>query len=167
MAYTYAGDPAASDVAAVRFEISDTNPSAPLLSDAEIAYAIAAESGQPADPAGVSLTAGPLFASAARCCETIARQLAMQADTETGALKVTYSRQAVTYAQRAAELRAKASGFHAPYAGGQSISEKQGWSQDPDTIGPAMYRGQFDNPWAGERDRGSCDGADLGPPVGD
>lgn len=156
MAFNYAGDPSVSDVAAVRFEIQDTDSAAPLLTDAEVSWAILSETGTAAgEPATISQ--GPLFASAARCLEALARNFAAQADTETGTLKVTYSKQATTYAERAKELRSKASGYYAPYAGGQSRSEKEGWEDDDDKIGPLFRRKQFDSPYTGGdlRDRGA------------
>lgn len=167
MTWTYTGDPSVSDIAAVRFEIQDTNANNPLLQDAEVAYAVLQETGQAASLDGVVLIDGPLYAAAARCCEVLARQFAMQADTETGTLKATYSTAAQTYATRAAELRAKASGYNAPYAGGQSWSEKEGWQQDPDTVNPSFRRGEWNNPYAGSwNDNNSFDVGAL-PPMGD
>lgn len=164
MTWTYAGDPSVSDIAAVRFEIQDTNGNAPLLADAEVAYAILQETGQAASIDGVVLIDGPLYAAAARCCEVLARNLAMQADTETGTLKQTYSTAAQTYALRAAELRAKASGYNAPYAGGQSWSEKESWRQNPDTVNPSFRRDEWSNPYTGGRNN-ALDTAAL-PPLG-
>jgi hypothetical protein len=157
--FTYNGNPGASDVSAVRFEIQDTNASAPLLQDGEIAWAILNETSTAAATPAV-LTGGPLFASAARCCEVLARQLAMQADTVEGALSQTYSAAAKNYAEQAVALRLKASGYHAPYAGGQSWSEKEGFQQDPDTVDPTFSRGEFNNPYAGSWSDGNSYGDD-------
>lgn len=152
MAFTYSQDPTTSDVDAVRFEIQDTNAAAPLLQDAEVAWAILNETATPAGEP-TTLTDGPLYASAARCCEVLARNLARQADVEVGSLKTTYSNAAKTFAERASELREKASGYAAPYAGGLSHSEKQSFRQDPDVVQPKFRRDEFGNPWAGPRDR--------------
>lgn len=146
MSFTYTGDPSASDVEAVRFEISDTDPNAPLLQDGEITYAIEAETGVPAASPTVIVPPG-LYSAAARCMETLARKFAMQADTEIGDLTTTYKDMAKTYAARAGELRVKAQGMHAPYSGGQSRSEKQSFRSDSDRVQPTFHRDQFSNPY--------------------
>jgi hypothetical protein len=160
MTWTYNNDPSASDTAAVRFEVQDIDPDAPLLADEEVNWAVLRESGQAANGSSVTLTEAGLFGAAARCCEALVRRFAAQADTSVGSLKVTYTKQAAQYAERATELRAKASGMASPYAGGQSISEKQAAAQDLDRVQPAFSRGQWDTPWAGVND-----GAGLGFPL--
>jgi hypothetical protein len=152
MSWTYTGDPTASDVAAVRFEIQDTNQTAPLLQDEEIEFAIMDETGTAAQTPQV-ITGGPLYSSAARCCEVLARNFSMQADRILGALTETYSKMAINYANQAKELRAKASGYGAPYVGGQSESEKEGFRQNQDLPRPKFRRSQFDNSYAGWADR--------------
>jgi hypothetical protein len=161
--FTYSGDPSSSDKDAVRFEISDTNPSSPLLQDGEVDWAILSETGTAAG-APTTLSTGNIYRSAARCMETLSRLFAAQADTQLGSLKLTYSQQAGTYAERAAELRAKAQGMNAPYAGGQSLSEKQAAEQDTDAVPPLFTRKEWSNPWTGAV-RG-FDAEDFGPPVG-
>ena len=158
MSWNYTGDPSACDVAAIRFEIQDTDSTAQLFSDEEIAYSVISETGVSVDPDAVSLQPGQLFSAAARCCEVLARNLARQANSEVGQMKTSFDTQAQTFAERAAELRAKAIGLNAPYAGGQSISEKQGWAEDCDLPQPKFRRGQFDNHYAGgasSSDRGA------------
>jgi len=135
MAWSYSGNPAASDKDAVRFEIPDTDEAAQLVSDDEIAYALAEEGG----------TVG----AAARCCEIVARRYAQQADVATGDVKLTYSQQAKTLAVRAKELRSLANGSHAPYSGGMSRTRKEGFAEDEDLESGNFRRGQFDNPVAG------------------
>lgn len=161
MAFTYAGDPSASDIAAVRFEIQDTNSKSPLLQDAEIGWAILQETGIVAETPA-ALQPGPLFSAAARCCEALARLFAAQADEQIGQLKVTYTKQADQYNTRAAELREKASSMGVPYVGGQSISEKRGFAENPDAVEPAFSRDEFDSPWTGQ-DQG-VNQSDFGPP---
>lgn len=158
MSVTYTGNPAVSDVAAVRFEIGDTDLAAPLLQDEEIAWAVLSETGVTASPDGVTLVDGPFFAAAARCCEVLAVNLSRQADTEVGSLKETYSKAAQNATKSAQALRAKASGFNAPYAGGQSISEKVGFRENEDAVQPKFRRGDFDSTYISR---------DLGlPPLG-
>lgn len=160
MAFTYAGDPSASDVAAVRFEIQDTDSTSPLLQDAEIAWCILDETKvAPGTPA--TITGANLYRAAARCMEALTELFAAQADSQVGSLKVTYSAQAEQYAARAAEKRKKAADMHAPTAGGITHSGKQAAEQDRDRIRPAFRRGQFRNPWTGGG-RG-FDDPDLGP----
>jgi hypothetical protein len=160
--FTYSGDPSSADKDAVRFEIADTNPATPLLQDAEIEYAIMRETGTDAGEP-TSLTDGDVFRSAARCMESLSRLFAAQADTQVGSLKVAYSTQAQTYAQRAEELRVKAQGMNAPYAGGQSISEKASNQADADLPQPLFTRREWSNPWAAQPNQGF--GEDFGPPV--
>jgi hypothetical protein len=135
MSWSYSGDPSLSDADAVRFEIPDTDESTQLVSDEEIEYALAEESG--------------VRAAAARCCESIARRYAMQADVATGDTKVTYSKAAENLAARAKELRALSTSSVPPFAGGTSVSDKTNRSQDEDRTPGAFTRGQFDNPSAG------------------
>jgi hypothetical protein len=138
MPFSYSGDPSSSDKDAVRFEIQDTDSSAPLLQDEEINWTLDDEAGDqlPRTPAGV-------FSAAARCCEALSRRFAMQADTVVGSLTTTYSRMAENYAERAKELRAKATGLGVPYVGGQSWSEKAASRADPDRVQPRFRRGEF------------------------
>ena len=162
-AFSYSGDPSSADKDAVRFEIQDTNPASPLLQDGEVEWAILNETGVAAGEP-TTMSTGNIYRAAARCMETLARLFSAQADTQIGQLKTTYSKQAQTYAERAAELRSKAQGMNAPYAGGQSISEKQEASADADLTQPLFIRRQFDNPWTGSSS--GCATEDFGPPVG-
>lgn len=164
MTASYSGDPSTSPNDAVRFEVQDTVMTNPLLQDQEIAYAIIQEAGTL--PVG-GYTAAQILSSAAHCCEALVRRFSMQADTQLGQLKTTYSKMAVGFAERAAELRARAQGMQGPYVGGLSISDKDGILQDPDRVQPAFTKTEWNNPWAGQgSDGGPLDQADLGPPLG-
>lgn len=140
MAFSYSGNPVNSVLDAVRFEIQDTNSASPLLQNGEIEYAIAQEA--PGEPP----SEGEVLSAAARCMEALARLFSAQADTELGSLKVTYSKQAKGYTERAVELRRRAQGMHAPFAGGQSESEKRQRSEETDRVQHAFSRKQFTNP---------------------
>lgn len=133
MTWTYSGDPASNERDAVRFEIPDTDTNAQLVSDQEIAYALAEESG--------------VLGAAARCCEQISRRYAQQADVATGDVKLTYSKAAENLAERAKELRKRADGTHAPYSGSQSIAAKDRLAEDSDRVASTFTRRQFDNPY--------------------
>jgi hypothetical protein len=132
-----------------------------LLQDAEIQYSILQESG--ALPDG-GYTAAQILSAAAHCCEALVRRFGMQADTVTGSLRVTYSKQADQFATRAKELRARAQGMQGPYVGGLSRSDKLGILQDTDRVQPSFTRDEFNNPWAGRTNSGLDPGVDLGPP---
>lgn len=149
MTYSYTGDPAARDTDAVRFEIQDTDATAPLLQDEELSFALTVEAG-----ATLPRTQQGIFSAAARCCEVLARRFAAQADTTVGSLKTDYSTAAKNYADRAAELREKAIGMSAPYVGGQSQSEKDATAADPDRIQSVFSRDQFGNSMAGREPYG-------------
>lgn len=132
MAFTY---DITDEVGKVRFEIPDNISEGHLFEDAEITYALEDE--------------GSVLSAAARCCEIGARKYAQQADIATGDSKLTYSKQAENLAERAKELRARAQGAHAPFAGGISKADKEGRAESEDRMQSAFSRGQFDNPAAG------------------
>ena len=67
MTWTYSGDPASSPRDEVRFLIGDTDASAPLLSDAEVDYALA----QYPDPYGAAIS----------CVRSLMAQAAKQAES--------------------------------------------------------------------------------------
>jgi hypothetical protein len=162
MPFSYSGDPASSPTDAVRFEIQDTISTSPLLQDAEIQYSILQESGTAPDG---GYSAAQILSAAAHCCEALVRRFGMQADTVTGSLRITYSKQADQFATRAKELRARAQGMQGPYVGGLSVSDMAANKSDPDRVQPKFTRSEFDNHWAGRQD--SVDPViDLGPPFG-
>jgi len=126
--WTYEGDPAASTRDAVRFRIGDTLEADPLVTDEEIAAAVADE--------------GSVDAAAAACLEAIAARFSRQADLADGDVRISYSQRAEAFASRAAELRARAgrAGAVSPFGGGLA-------SSCTDTSGsPAFTVGMHDNP---------------------
>ncbi|MGH3265164.1 MAG: hypothetical protein ACRDNS_24585 [Trebonia sp.] len=147
MPWNYSGDPSSADRDAVRFEIGDTVASAPLLADAEIEWCILNETGQAAALPAV-LDMQQVFYAAARCMEALSGQFAAQADTQVGQLRLTYSSQAKNYVARAKQLRDRAAGMSGPYAGGQSISEKQAARDNTDLPQPMFRRREWTNPFA-------------------
>lgn len=140
--WSYSGDPSYSDTDAVRFEIQDTDRTAPLLQDEELEYALGIEAGDP------PRTGIGILSASARCCEVLARKFAMQADETVGSLQVTYSKMAETYAAQAKALRIKAIGSQPPFSGGQSIGGKESLRSDPDRVQPRFFRGEFGNRYA-------------------
>lgn len=160
--FTYSGDPSSADKDAVRFEIGDTNPAAPIFEDTEVAWAILTETGVAAGTP-TTMTAQNVYRSAARCFEVLAGRLSVQADSAVGSLRLQYSKAAQNTLIRAQQLRDRAVGLTSPYAGGQSASEKSGWRSDTDLPDPLFSRREFDNPWAGAG-RGTY-WPDFGPPT--
>lgn len=157
--FTYDGDPTASDIAAVRFEVQDTDTNAPLFQDGEIAFAVLEETGQPANADAFVLNSYGLFSAAAHCCEALSLRFSMQADTVEGDISTKYSAMAKQYTARAQQLRTKAAASSpaGPYSGGQSRSEKRAWEDDTDRVQPKFRRNQFRNPY-GDSGRGEiCD----------
>jgi hypothetical protein len=150
--WSYSGNPASSNKDAVRFEIQDTESTAPLVQDAEVEYAIAQEGAATPAPRD-------LLSAAARLCEIIARKFSAQADTVIGSLEVTYSKQAAGYRAMAKDLRKRAQGSGLPFVGGQSISAKQALREEQDRVQPIFRRGQF-------REHHHQRDGEVGPPGG-
>src|SRR5690606_38893818 len=80
-----AADP--QDIAAVRFEIGDTDADSQQFSDQQIEYALTAEGG--------------VRGAAAACLESLARRYAHLADISTGDLRVSYRGAAKALAEQA------------------------------------------------------------------
>jgi hypothetical protein len=141
MAFTYSGDPSTSTKDAVRFEIQDINENAPLLSDAEISYALTVE--------GVNSPENSnqyeVLEAGAHCMEALSRRFASIADRASGTLKITSTKRAQVYTERAEALRLRAQELHAPYAGGISRPEKIAQAQNPDREGSMFRLRQFQN----------------------
>ena len=139
--FSYSEDPSASTKDAVRFEIQDTNPAAPLLSDAEIVFALNVEGVNDADDSSQS----EVLEAAAHCMEALARRFAALADRQSGTLKIGSTKRAEQYSERAKELRLRAQELHAPFAGGISRSEKRAQAENPNREGSMFRLRQFQN----------------------
>lgn len=157
MTWSYSGNPMATVGDAVRFEIQDVFSTAPLVQDEEITWVLSQETD------GTPYSMNDIWRAAAHVCETLVRRFSMQADSELGSLKLTYSKQALGFDARAKDLRLRAQGTAAPFVGGQSISDKRARASDQDAVEPAFHRGQFDNPWAGESQGYGTDDLGLFP----
>lgn len=145
MSFTYNGTPGANVLEAVRYEMQDINPAAPLLEDAEVEYAITVEA--PNAPPSTN----EILSAAARCMEVLSRRFAAIADRSSGTLKIASSKRATIYAERAVDLRERSQEYHAPYAGGISRSEKRAQAQNPDREGSMFRLRQFQNRRYGRR----------------
>lgn len=133
--WTYADDPGASSLDAVRFLIGDVDVNDPLLQNAEITWAIKQEEN--------------LYLTAADLLDVLANRYTRLAQSESnGDVSRSYGDRAAGYATRATALRARATrGGHAPmaYAGGLSQAEMQDLAQNDDAVRPYFTAGINDH----------------------
>lgn len=130
MPFTYSGDPSASDLDRVRFQLGDTDSTDPMLQDAEIQYCIDQESS--------------FLGAIARACEAIAQRFSREASFKAGDLSQDLLGRAKHWSERADEYRKRAFSAHAPVAGGLSKSAKEAQEQDKDAVQPYFKRGMQD-----------------------
>jgi len=131
MAFTWSGDPKASDLEAIRWEIHDIDSTDAKFQDAEIEYALAQEHS--------------VFNAAARLCEQLQVRYCGAASRTIGPLKVDMSTLASLYAKKAERLRKRAVAFATPYVGGYSDAKKDTFEDDTDLIQPTFEKGIHDN----------------------
>lgn len=139
MTWSYTENPADSPKDAVRFHSGDVLREDQQRSNEEIAYALS-EAGD------------DVYLAAALICDSLARQYARYADKSVGNERESLSQRSTSYADRAAELRARAasgggvSGVVAalPFVGGVSASRLDAAAADTDLIPSAFRPGQFD-----------------------
>lgn len=136
MTWTYAGDPSASTLAALRFLIGDTITGDQQLSDEEINY--------------VSTQFTDNNLAAAELCEAIAAKYARQVDTTNGDLRLGAQARFKHYTDLALKYRNKGSKLAIMWAGGRLLSEKETASEDTSIVQPSFYRGMDDFPGNGD-----------------
>ncbi len=130
--WTYSGDPSLSNRDAVRFYISDTDASNPLMNDGEVDYLLT----KFPDP----------LAAAAQAARSLAGKFAKQVTRKTvGDLSLSWSDMAKNYYALADELqiRSDISGSTL-YAGGTSKSDMAAVAANSDRVPQPFTRGQFD-----------------------
>jgi hypothetical protein len=129
MSYTYSGSPAASPVDATHFYLGDTNPSDPISTDEECAFALGANRQNP-------------MLAAAFLAETKAAQFAMRpSQVKRGDRTTSYGDAAQAFLVLARQLRLNASiASTSIYAGGLSVSEKLGDNLDADLPQPVVTK---------------------------
>lgn len=133
MTNSYSGNPATSDVDAVRFWVSDRGPDSWQLSNEEIAYTL-------------TLYPTPLLAAAAIANE-LAMKWALYVDKAVGDLKLSYSQRAKAYAALAQTLQSQAEQAGVSlYSGGTSLSDMATVAANSDRVPQPFSRGQFDIP---------------------
>lgn len=130
MTWTYSGDPSSNDRDSVRFLVGDTNTNDQLVTDEEIAYALANESA---------------YNAAATIAGAIAANLSREADFSVDGLSKSLSKRAEAYTKLSMKLRSRAAvKAVTPYSGGISQSDKDSVEENSDRTSPRFYREQFD-----------------------
>lgn len=138
MAWTYSGNPGASELDEVRFLIQDTDAEDPIVQDEEILFMLAEE--------------GSPLSAAAGLAQVLAFRYARACDTAIGDYRVSLSGIAERYRVLAKELSGKAGLVSAmPYAGGISAFDKRRQEEDTDRVPPAFRRGMLDKDGRAER----------------
>ena len=143
MTWTYSGDPAASDLDAVRFYVQDTRADFPLLTDEEIDYVLAAW-----QPIYDSI----LYTSAV-CAEVIASKFAREVSVSADGVSVGANELQQKYKTLAEDLRDQWKNLGSAGAGAEIPSDAfAGWD---DSISQTVFAlGIHDNPWAGRQEYG-------------
>jgi len=131
MAFTWTGNPAASTIEKIRWEIGDIDQANAKFTDAEIQYAYDQEH--------------TVFKAAARLCEQLATKYADQVDRSLGPLRVSLSQKADFYYKRARELRKRDMAYAEPYGGGISKAKEEAFEADSDLNQPYFETGIHDN----------------------
>lgn len=131
MTWTYGGNPAASDLAAVRYLIGDTDSTNPLQSDEELNWLISQQAS--------------VYDAAAAGSAALAAKFARQVSKTVGAMKLEAQQKYEHYHDLAADLRAQAgnltSSLPMPSAPGLSIQTKRDRDADSDLVQPFFRRG--------------------------
>lgn len=135
MAWTYSGNPSASDLDAVRFMIGDTDTNDQLLQDAEITYMVNLH--------------GMGNSAASECCRAIAAKFARLMSRAIGGLSADFSAKYRQYLELADSLIANDTLIPAsPFASGWSKSAKEIVELDTDRETTFARKGDMDNPRA-------------------
>ena len=132
MTWTYDGDPSANERDEVRWLVGDTDTTDQLVTDEEIAYALAK-------------CATPTLAAAA-VCDAISAKFSREADRRVGDVSLSASQKAKAYKTLADDLRSDAGVLALPTFGGISIAAKETIDEDTDSVQPSFRIGQDDHP---------------------
>lgn len=144
MTWSYSGDPATSDLDAVRFYVQDTREDFPLLSNEEIQY--------------VLITWMPVFDSvvycAAVCAEVIASKFAREVSVSADGVSVGANELQQKYKTLAEDLRDQWQEIQAAGAGAEIPSDV--WSGWDEGIARTVFAlGMHDNPEVGRQEYGN------------
>lgn len=132
----YTGDPANNPSDAVRLEIGDTNPAAPIFSDGEILYFLAQ-------------AAQDIIGAAIGAVVTLQARYAGYVNETVGSVSVSGGDRAKGYLELLQQLRRRAAtenlGF---YAGGISLGDKAAYRSNSDRTPPFFSRNMGNTPGA-------------------
>lgn len=135
MSWTYTnGDPAASNLNQVRFQIGDTLVNDQQLSDEEINYQLAQ-----AGITGSSATLSNTILVSVKCCRRLAALYSRQVRKQVGKFRLEAETKYQHYMDLAKVLMQE-SGSWTPYAGGISVSDKENNADDTDWAKPFFSR---------------------------
>jgi len=133
--FTWTGNPAASIIEAIRWEVGDTASANPKFSDEEVQYAYDQE--------------GSVLGAAAHLCEQLSSRYAESINRQLGSLRVDARDMTTSYANKAAALRKSAVKYAVPYGGGISLSKQELFDADTDIIPAQFDVGIHDNKQGG------------------
>jgi hypothetical protein len=131
MAFTWTGDPSASTIEKIRWEIHDIDSGTAKFQDAEIEYAYEIE--------------GSILGAAARLCEVLQVRYSDASSRTMGPLRVDMSNMANLFANKAKDLRKKIMGKAQPYVGGYDVTKEETFEDDSNLIQPSFEKGMMDN----------------------
>jgi hypothetical protein len=134
MSFTWTGDPAASTIEAIRWEVVDivnTTQAPCKFQDSEVQYAYDQEHS--------------ILCAAARLCEQLSVRYSDASDRTMGPLRVSMTEKSSLYADKAKMLRRRAMIYAEPYAGGVSKAKDAIFEEDSDLNQPDFKKGMMDN----------------------
>jgi len=127
-AWTYSGDPAASDRDAVRFYLGDTDEADAQLSNAEVDYLL--------------IISGTVLGAAATGAKALSGKYARLVDKAVGDLKISYSQRKLAYDALYSDLSAQAGTdvlLVSLRVGGQSVAQADQDAEDTDLLRGADF----------------------------
>lgn len=126
MSFSYSGNPANSDLDAVRFLIQDIVVSTKEFEDEEILYLLA--------------TKGSVRSAAVLALKTLAAKYATAVDKAVGDLRLSLSQKHAHYMAMIAEYEAEVAMVAIPFAGGISRASKDTYEDDTDRVRPRFTK---------------------------
>lgn len=134
MSWNYSGDPASSNLDAVRFLIGDTVSTDQQVSDEEITWLLSTSSSDVSQAAILAIES------------LIARYARYPASKTVGDLSISYGDRIKSYRELLTRIRSGLSlDLAEPFAGGISISDKESRESNTDRVGPHFSRDMFKN----------------------
>lgn len=131
MTWSYSGNPAKSDLDAVRFTCGDTNDDERFIQDEEISYLLTRE--------------GSVEGAAIEACEAIARTFLNKTDVTVGRISVKGSEISKRFSDCADRLRNQLGIFASMKVGGVNKSESEALDENTGLIQPSFQYGIDDH----------------------